>query len=441
MATKGQNIKVVGANGDRNLTVLENQHDNRLMGLTNKRCQLLLAALYIFIIAVWSCGIAFNSAPDESTHFFLLEFLNKFDAMPSTMEPKQAFTGLISGRTWQQGEFWYHGLPFPHVIGALITTKVGSWLMPADLLYLAARSFNWILGGVFICSLFRIARSIGNSMQISALIALSIALIPQVTFVFSYLNSDGYGLASIGLLIGTMISYTNSPTRKRAMYLGLAVGLMLLAKLYFLPALVFVAVMLVVNRKFMNHQLLTHWKTLCIAAVIVAVPMLLVVYLKYGEISGVSGQLDFVEMHKLNPAAGYGTCYLFCGDQFVNTKNLIPWLELTLTSYFSVTGWMNIFISEYFYVFASMAFVCTIGFSILQIKPLRASETWKDITISYILPLVMIIGLFPAITLLSLIASQNSLPQPQGRYLFVTIPFLALLLALSTKRMVDRSSV
>lgn len=421
--------------------MLQDRYNNGPIGLNDARCQLLLAALYVLLIALWSSGIAFNSAPDESTHFFLLEFFNKFNALPSASEPQQALTGLISGRTWQKGEFWYHGLPFPHIMGALLTTKIGAWILPSDFLYLAARSFNWLLGGVFICALFRIARSIGNSTSLSALIAISVALIPQVTFVFSYLNSDGYGLTSIGLLISTLISYTNSPTRKRAMYLGLAIGLMLLAKLYFLPALVFAAVMLVANRTLKNRQVLSHWPTLVITAAIIAVPMLLVVYLKYGEISGVSGQLDFVAMHKLNPAAGYGTCYLFCSDHVVNTRNLAPWLNLTLTSYFSVTGWMNIFISENFYVLASMVFVCMIGFSILQIKPLRASETWKDITIHYLLPLVMIIGLFPAITLLSLLASQNSLPQPQGRYLFVTIPFLVLLLALSIKRMVERGSV
>jgi hypothetical protein len=408
--------------------------------LADLRCQLLLATCYLFLIAAWSSGIAFNSAPDESTHFFLLEFLYKFHTLPAYTEPHDALTGLISGRTWQRGEFWYHGLPFPHIIGALLTTKIGGWLLPADFLYLAARSFNWLLGAVFICALFRVARCAGSSTIIAALIAIAVALIPQVTFVFSYLNSDGYGLASIALLLSTMASYIKSPTKKRSIYLGLAIGLMLLSKLYFLPALVFAAVMLTVNRIFVDRRVLSHLPTMIIAALIVAAPMLLIVYLKYGEVSGVSGQVDFVAMHKLNPAAGYGTCYLLCGDHLINTNSLIPWLHLTLTSYFSVTGWMNIFIAPPYYQVASLIFLIIAGAAIYQVRPLTNTESWKEITIHYILPIVMILGLYPAITILSLIASQNSLPQPQGRYLFVTIPFLGLLLALTARRIIGRRS-
>ncbi|MFK3798202.1 hypothetical protein [Pseudomonas sp. NPDC088444] len=418
--------------------MLQHQNIEAQTGLTNFRCQLLLAAFYMVLVAAWSSGIAFNSAPDESTHFFLLEFLEKFHSLPASSEPHETLTGLISGRTWQKGEFWYHGLPFPHILGAVVTAKVGSWLLPADLLYLGARSFNWLLGAVFICALFRTARAVGTPLQIAALIAVNVALIPQVTFVFSYLNSDGYGLASIALLLSTMTNYINSPTRKRAMYLGLAIGLMLLAKLYFLPALVFASIMLTVNRLFKDRRVLSHLPTTLIAAAIVALPMLAVVYLKYGEVSGVSGQIDFVAMHKLNPAAGYGTCYFLCSDHLINTKNLLPWLSLTLASYFSVTGWMNIFIAAPYYLIAALLLLALMGAAFYQIRPLNKAEPWKEITIHYILPIVMIAGLYPAITLLSLIASQNSLPQPQGRYLFVTIPFLGLLISLTARRVIAR---
>lgn len=418
--------------------MVQHPFTNRYAASTDFRCQLSLAACYFLLVAVWSSGIAFNSAPDESTHFFLLEFLNKFHTLPASSEPHEALTGLISGHTWQRGEFWYHGLPFPHIMGALLTTKIGSWFLPADLLYLGARSFNWLLGAVFVCALFRTARAVGCSILIAALIATSIALIPQVTFVFSYLNSDGYGLASIALLISTTFDYINSPTRKRAMYLGLTIGLMMLAKLYFLPALVFAAVTLAVNRVFNNRQVLSHLPTILIAALIIATPMLFIVYLKYGEVSGISGQMDFVAMHKLNPAAGYGTCYFLCTDAVLNTKNLLPWLHLTFASYFSVTGWMNIFIAKSYYSTAAGLFLFLIGAALYQIHPVSRTESWKEITINYILPIVMIIGLYPAITLLSLIASQNSLPQPQGRYLFVTIPFVGLLISLTAKRAIAR---
>jgi hypothetical protein len=418
--------------------VLQPQTFNSPPRLNDFRCQLLLAAFYLVLVCAWSLGIAFNGAPDESTHFFLLEFLNKFHALPAAVEPREPLLGIISGRTWQPGEFWYHGLPFPHVLGALLTTKIGGWLLPGDMLYIAARSFNWILGAVFICALFRTARSLGSPLVISVLIAMSVALIPQVTFVFSYLNSDGYGLASIAVMLSTLVSFTHSPTRKRALYLGLAIGMMLMAKLYFLPALVFTATTLIVTRAFRNERLFAHFPTSVIAAFLVAAPMLISVYLNYGEISGVSGQIDFVKMHKLNPAAGYGTCYIFCNGQALNYNNLLPWLGLTLTSYFSVTGWMNIFIPAFYYTVAASIFSLIVFTSLYQARRVDKSEPGQDMIIDFILPVVMILGLYPAMILLSLIASQNSLPQPQGRYLFVTIPFLGFLLSITTQRLMAR---
>ncbi len=273
----------------------------------------------------------------------------------------------------------------------------------------------------------------------SALIALVVALIPQVTFVFSYLNSDAYGLASIALLISTLVSFLNSPTRKRALYLGMALGLMFMAKLYFIPALVFAFTLLAANRAFKNTQLFKHAPTAIVVSLVVSLPMLLLVYTKYGEISGVSGQIDFVNMHKLNPAAGYGTCYLLCGDHFLNTETVFPWLNLTLKSYFSVTGWMNIFIPNSYYLASAFILISIALIALYQMKPIDRSERKLDIALQYGLPLVMIIALYPSITLMSLIASQNSLPQPQGRYLFVTIPFLGLLLSLTAKRFIQRS--
>lgn len=407
-------------------------------GLSDFSWQWLLAACYFLVVASWSLGIAFNGAPDESTHFYLLEFLKSTHALPLASEPHEAFLGTLSGHTWQKGDFWYHGLPFPHILGAWATTYLSSWIVAPDALYLGARSFNWILGGVFISALFRTSRASGLSPVMSAVIAGIIALIPQVTFVFSYLNSDAYGLASIALLISTLTHFIQSPTRKRALYFGLAIGLMLMAKLYFVPALVFAFVMVLSVRVFKNKQVLAHWPTMIIAALLLAAPMLVLVYHTYGEISGVSGQLEFVNLHRLNPASGFGTCYFRCEQGFFNTANLWPWLGLTLKSYFSVTGWMNLFIPNGYYQLAAFAFVGVIGVAIDQIKPLSVNEPKRDILLEYVLPLVMIVGLFPAITLFSLIASQNSLPQPQGRYLFVTIPFLGLLLSMTAKRLVQR---
>ncbi|RMV66574.1 putative Membrane protein [Pseudomonas caricapapayae] len=412
--------------------MLDTNHSDHPTGWSSARYQRALAVTYFIVLAVWSAGIAFNGAPDESTHFFLLEYLKAFHSLPAASAPTQAFTGTLSGYTWQPGEFWYHGLPFPHVIGALISSYGLSWMLPSDLGYLAARCFNWVLGAVFICALFRIANRAGMPKKAAALAALLIALIPQVSFVFSYFNSDAFGLMSVALLISALLGFLKAPNKLGALCLGGAIGLMFLAKLYLLPALVFTAVMLAAHQFFDSKSLKRYVPTMAVVAAIFSVPMLLVTFLKYGEMSGISGQIDFVALHKNNPAAGYGTCYIGCSGHLVNMENVFPWLSLTLTSYFSTTGWMNIFLPSTYYMGAAVLFILLVTAAAIQTARVYSRDNRRLFLLNYLLPLVMILGLFPSIILLSLLASQNSLPQPQGRYLFVTIPFLALLVAFAS---------
>lgn len=410
-------------------------------GWSATRYQRLLACAYFLVLAVWSVGIAFNGAPDESTHFFLLEYLKAFHSIPVAAEPIQAFTGPISGHTWQPGDFWYHGLPFPHVVGALITSYGFSWALPSDMAYLAARSFNWLLGAVFICALFRIAYRSGMREKHAAIAALVICLIPQVSFVFSYFNSDAWGLTSIALLLSALMGFLKEPKKYTAICFGGALGLVLMAKLYFLPALVFAAVMICATHFFGRKNFTKHLSTSLAIAIVIAGPMLILTYAKFGEVTGISGQLAFVAMHRSNPAAGFGTCYLGCNGHLVEMSNALPWLTLTLKSYFSVTGWMNIFLPDRYYVIAALALAVLILGAIRKgISSYSRSRT-TDVLLTRILPLILIIGLFPSIVILSLLASQSSLPQPQGRYLFVTIPFLVILIALAKGYSPHRDSV
>ncbi|WP_371920847.1 DUF2142 domain-containing protein [Pseudomonas sp. v388] len=317
------------------------------------------------------------------------------------------------------------------MLGALATTYGLSWALPSELAYLAARSFNWLLGAVFICAMFRIAHRAGMSSKAAALTAISVCLIPQVSFVFSYFNSDAFGLMSVALLISALLGFLKSPKKYTALCLGAALGLTLLAKLYFLPALVFVAVMIAADKYVEKRKATEHIGTILVTAAILAGPLLLFTYLKFGEISGVSGQIAFVAMHRENPAAGYGTCYLGCEDNLLEMRNIKPWFLITLMSYFSVTGWMNIFIPQFYYVIAALIFATIVVCAALQTWKSYSSSNAPSVLARRVLPLLMIVGLFPSIIILSLLASQNSLPQPQGRYLFVTIPFMAILIAFS----------
>lgn len=414
--------------------------DQPTAGIGRKlQVQLWLAAIYIVIVGAWSCGIVFHGAPDESTHFFLLEYLNHFHALPSKIEPIQAFRGDISGHTWVPGDFWYSGLPFPHVLGALVTSKLGSVFLAPEHMYLAVRSFNWFMAGIFITAIFRTATAIGLRTRLAALVALTISLIPQVTFVFSYFNSDAYGLAVIALAISALTSYLQSPAKKQALWLGVTVGLLIMAKLYFLPALVFIGVMLLVHRLYERTVETGHICLVILWAVVLAAPLLAITYFKYGEVLGISGQLDFVAKHKSNSTTSMGVCYIRCANGLINWSDLSPWLSLSSKSYFSVTGWMNIYIAKIHYAIAATVMAVIFFASLIcMVSPGKMQR--KAHLIRFVLPVVMILGLYPSILIFSILASQNSIPQPQGRYLFVTIPFLGLLISLLIDKMLGHTN-
>ncbi|AKF53063.1 4-amino-4-deoxy-L-arabinose transferase-relatedglycosyltransferases of PMT family [Pseudomonas syringae pv. syringae HS191] len=412
--------------------MFENNYSHRQTDAKDIPYQLILALGYFLLLAIWSTGTPFNGAPDEATHFFLLEYIKTFHSIPNATEPVQAFTGSISGHTWQQGAFWYHGLPFPHVLGALVTSYSFSWMLPSELAYLAARCFNWILGAVFICALFRIAHRMGMPKKAATLAALAVALMPQVSFVFSYFNSDAFGVMSVALLISALLGFLRSTNKLTAICLGCAIGLMFLAKLYLLPALVFAAAMLTAHHFLGRKSLTSYFTTMIICAAIICMPMLLITYIKFGEITGISGQIDFVALHKNNSAAGFGTCYIRCPGHLFNMETITPWLNLTLLSYFSTSGWMNIFLPSNYYMGAAIIFIMLVIASLVQTGRAYARDERRLFFLNYLLPLIMTLGLFPSIIILSLLASQNSLPQPQGRYLFVTIPFLSILLAFAS---------
>ncbi|HEY8036079.1 MAG TPA: GtrA family protein [Methylobacter sp.] len=410
-------------------------NDDKFVTVSDRTCQTILAVTYCVVVIAWSSVINFNGAPDESTHFFLVEYLREFKTMPAPAGPLITFTGPLSHYSWHPGSFWYYGLPFPHVVGALFTASIGSIVLPEPFLYMGVRAFNWVLAALFVVALFRIARRVGLSQSTSVISVIIVAMIPQVSFVFAYFNSDAYGIVSVAWALSSLLAYCASPTRMRSIVLGITIGLLMLAKLYFLPGLVFLGATLVIRSSAGLIKSPRHYLEMTTSCLIFAAPMFVFTYSHFGEIFGISGQLDFVKMHKLNPNALYGTCYYLCEQGLIVWSNLLPWLESTAKSYFSVTGWMSVLIPDNYYWTALLLIL------ILMVSALLlAIYDWqieKRFSCDYHLPLIMILGLFPSITIFSIIASQNGLPQAQGRYLFVTIPFLAYLIVLVIKKIED----
>ncbi|PZO75767.1 MAG: hypothetical protein DI629_16705 [Mesorhizobium amorphae] len=342
------------------------------------------------------------------------------------IDPVTPFEGVLTHHEFQSSDFWYWGLPYTHVLGGWATASLFAPLLPDAFGFLGARAFNWLLSLPFGLALVLLARNFGVSRPWSLVAAAAVLFIPQVIFVFSSFNSDAFGLTIVALSALAFQSLERHPPPAKLLLFGIGCGLLLTVKLYFLPALIYFLCLYCVGLLTGSYSFSRRGAVILAAGIVIAAfPILLGTYLRFGEILGASGQFQFAELHRASPSARYGTCFLFCGGQLLHVDNLHWWLSTTFASFFAVLGWMNILIPapfyEYVFPFAAISlFLLSVAWSA------RALIMRRGLIVAH--PFffwAMVAGT----ALMSLLSSQTTLPQPQGRYIFVVVPFIPLMIA------------
>ena len=392
-----------------------------------------IAAVYLALVAIWSLTIPFNAAPDEISHMFLVEYLTRFKSLPTPqIDPVLPFIGSLTAFELQNTVNWYHGLPFAHTLGATISSNILLPFLPRGSGYLGARAFNWMLGAIFLFVLIQALSWSGVQRMLARLIALLIATIPQVTFVFAYFNHDAFGVAAIALGLHAFLRITKRTEFVTAdsIYLGAACGLILLAKPYHYPALVFFLLMLILMRWIKpTFRVGATLIRSVIAAALVSGPMLTWTYIRYGELTGVSMVEHFLSKYPPPPVP----CFFFCSDTLVNWRIIGPWAWRSFQSFFGVFDWMSLDLPEFAYVVWFLPLAVLFG----VLSMLLVVRRVKDYKLSHDRQALFDAG-FVTLTILMLVetagmsvsASQLLAPQPQGRYLFVVLPFVAYCIAI-----------
>ena len=394
-----------------------------------------IAAAYAALVAVWSLLIRINGAPDELSHLFFVEYLTRFGSIPRPqIDPVQPFVGTLTGFEFQKSIAWYYGLPFAHVLGATAFAKIFSPLLADGDGYLAVRFFNWVLGAVFVFALIRTLLWSGLQSVPARLIAVLIAVIPQVTFIFAYFNHDGFGVTAVTLALYAFVRVVkNCGSRLIVSTLfGVCCGLVLLAKAYHYPALVFFALMFLLVR--WTNPTFPLWQVVgraVIACLAVATPMLAWTFWQFGEVTGQNMTHNFLLSHPEISSASRNLCYLLCENALANFSNIWDWSWISFISFFGLLGWMDLplpdWIYRYLFVPLTVAFfVLSLSYFVEQVVRKRHEEAAIFNAGFVVLTTLMLLGT----VLLSLYASQISAPQAQGRYLFVVLPFVAYCLAL-----------
>lgn len=404
----------------------------------------LLGGAFVALVVLWSLAIPFNGAPDEFTHFFLVDYIFLFRDMPAPgVDPARPFTGVLSDWSYKPDTFWYYGLPYLNSLLGVASASVLVHHLPPELAFLGPRAANWALAGVFFAGLVMIGRGLDVRPGPLALLAIVFAAVPQVTFIFAYFNADAFALTVTTLSLAAFVWMLRKRTAWAAISFGLLCGLVACSKLYYYPAFVFYALVIAFLALLDRGPILRPALWAILAATLVAGPYLTLVYIQFGEITGMSGQIDFTARHR-DPAAGYGMCFAFCESEIVNWDNLTWWLESTFRSYFYGLGWMEIWLEDrhyhlFFFPLASLLLLVTLARGGADLAS-RATPPAARLLRPFMIFLFWSMAV--CVVLANIYGSQNLLPQPQGRYLFVTVPFAFLMacLLLGAPRLLVRAA-
>lgn len=398
----------------------------------------LLAIVCAFFANVicWGRLYPINSAPDEHVRFYMVEHLERFGRLPAIAPaPNIPFTGAVSGFRYSANEWWYSGLPNLDVFGAWLTTHLFSGLFPGGEAFMATRLFDWLLAPVFAALVALIALQVADSRRVALLCAACVLAIPQITFIFAYLNSDALALTVGAATLHAALRCAQAPSASRAIGFGVAAGLLVCTKIYYLPVLPAALAIIALGSYRRTGRIpgislrLSSLAALSFCAI--ALPVLLFTYHLYGEMFGMNGQTSFIDVFKSDPRAKYGTCFLLCGNDLVNGPELKWWLWLMFRSFFFVGGTLDIFLSPRLYTafFLPISLAVAVIGSVHVYRRVGRAVAGDREAVWGVGVVLLFWGLLGGIVVMNLLGQQRLVPQPQGRYLFAAVPFLALMLS------------
>ena len=210
----------------------------------------LLLSLAFLVRIPWLVMVPQVEAPDESTHFWVIQFIVQHLCLPD-------YQSVINGGA----QAVYASLPqfgyLPHV---LLLKCLGGFVLPEHALYLA-RLGSLCMGLIVVGVAYFIGRLLFLPNHIAALaLPLMIIFHPQFVFVGCYVNNDATTAALAALiLIFLIVAIKKGLNFSLVCFLSLCFSLLILAKYsgycVLLTSAVFIPIIIYLHRKRLKGQL------------------------------------------------------------------------------------------------------------------------------------------------------------------------------------------
>lgn len=391
--------------------------------------RVLLAALATFAainVQCWIRIVPLGGGPDEQSHYEVVLFETAFHAIPEVGVDDFGARVMLGADGYRSPLYTYSAQPgLSYILSAVAINLLGDH-SPESAIYARAPGIVWA-ALMPLAVFWGAVRAFPDSRRAAALAATFAAFWPQLTFVFSYTNNDGFTAIAAAALLASWFAGAREGWRSRdAIMTGALAGLLLVGKPNGFP----VAVMTALAMPLTMRNGLTRGVARCAAAVGSALAVAgwwwAIAFQRYGLDLLAERRADAIRK-SLGVAWACGQTY---GMSMLETAiGRYPrfyaktWLHGTLTSAIGEFGALAIPLPTSVYLtVAVMTTLALVGACVFAWRH-RSNESRRMRLLQ-----LLVLALVPLELGLSLYRSWSFDFQAQGRYLFPALfPYFALL--------------
>lgn len=195
---------------------------SQLICFKNEKNILYTFLVFIFLVLIfWICCIPYNGAPDEAMRYDIVNYIVKYHKIPIG-EEAEIRNGMYG--------FSYAFFPINiYILDALFVGIASLFTSEFSILIVMARIPNVLLALGTVAFTYGIAKE-KLSGRAKWIFLLSVMLLPQLIFLFSYVNCDGIAIFSFAWIVYYLIKAEKKKwPLKECLMLGLGIGICLLS--------------------------------------------------------------------------------------------------------------------------------------------------------------------------------------------------------------------
>lgn len=369
-----------------------------------------------------SCSLPILLSPDEPMRYQVAQFIYQHHSLPSGTDPE-----LIDA-TWG---FSYAFTPYlPEMISALLMRIISIVSDSPKTLLITSRFVSVLAatGSVYLALL--IAKKMEFCARSKWLFTLIVGFLPQFVFLAAYLNHDACSVfAAMMILYGWLLGKESAWDYKSSLFLAVGISVCVLTY-YNAYGWVLCSIFFFFGTIWQNDSIEHKWKHAFSRGGVIAGAALLLAgwffvrnaILYDGDFLALRALQESSQMYAYAPyKPSNRNVYAHAGLSVVAMLRQTLWIKSSIKSFFAVFGYMNIFVSRYFYwTYFWMAVTGGVGclYGIWK-KKIQKSEwlLYGCCLLCVIIP-----------TGLSIYYSYATDFQAQGRYLMPALPAVALLM-------------